>query len=510
MTKTNADHIQTTEHLLKDFLDFTRCFYLERTGRRFDLSYPDGRESHYLTIIDALVRVINGDCKRLIINVPPRYGKTELLINFTAWAMARHPDSNFIYVSYSHSLSRKQTATIKQIIDLPMYRHLFGIKIRDDVSAKDNFETTNGGSVYAAGAGGSITGRGAGINGSANFGGCIIIDDILKPDEACSDNIRQGINDWFYNTLQSRINSPITPIIFIGQRLHENDLAAKLIETGEWETVIIPALDEVGNALHPKMHNLATLKKMQQSMPYEFAAQYQQNPQPAGGGIYKPEWFVIHEHEPNMMATFITCDTAETDKDYNDATVFSFWGVYRIQHRDIVTDITAIHCIDCVEIRIEPRELESEFLDFYAKCMRHKVKPSIIGIEKKSTGVTLSSLISRYQGLQVINIDRTRLSGSKTARFLEAQPYVASKRVSLLQDAHHTAKFIEHMRKITANNSHRFDDVCDTMYDAIKLALIDNIIVRSRESKPDYAQVAKSMSSGLSRLNRVLGDAHRK
>lgn len=839
MSKNNNDHVQVAEHLLKNFLDFTRCFYLERTGRKFELSYPDGRESHYLTIINALVKVINGECKRLIINVPPRYGKaidintpiitdhgwkeayqinigdrilgssgwttvtgvfpqgilkakevffsdgqsiicndkhlwsvcdrytpkyktlttkeiedslyeadgrknwriplidgqfrvreyfeieglekqtfidpyllgcwlgdghmhsasittmdkeivkafesknyemkphkhhnsgkaityqilngfqkeldrrcligckwippeclmnwhfedrlallqglmdtngtcgnngqvsftntnkdiidgvkfivnslggtykiytrkcgtqtlnirlpdeidpfrlerkqqyvsssmrcsprrfietiidveeremicfsvdaedklfavgkglilthnTELLINFTSWAMARHPDSNFIYVSYSHSLSRKQTATIKQIIDLPMYRYLFGVNIRDDVSAKDNFETTHGGSVYAAGAGGSITGRGAGINGSRGFGGCIIIDDILKPDEACSDTVREGINNWFYNTLQSRVNSPATPIIFIGQRLHEDDLASKLIETGEWESVIIPALDVAGNPLHPLMHSLSMLKKMQDTMPYEFAAQYQQNPQPAGGGIYKKEWFVLHENEPNILATFITCDTAETDKDYNDATVFSFWGLYRVQHGDILTDITALHCIDCVEIRIEPRELESEFLAFYAACMRYKIKPNIIGIEKKSTGVTLSSLISKYQGLQVINIERTKLSGSKTARFLEAQPYVAARRISLLENAKHTYKFIEHMRKITANNSHRFDDICDTMYDAIKMALIDNIIFRYKESKPDYAQIAKSMNTGSLRLNRVLSNAHKK
>ena len=230
-------------------LDFTQVFFKLRTGRLFELSQPDGRESHYITIIRELVKVARGETKRLIINVPPRYGKTELLIHFVAWTMSINPDSNYIYVSYSHSLAKKQTQTIRSFMQMPHYRKIFGVELRDDTSAKDNFETKQGGSVYAAGAGGTITGRGAGIKSHDGFGGCIVIDDIHKPDEVSSDTIREGINDWYYNTLQSRINSPNTPVIFIGQRLHEDDLAAHLINSGEWKTLIIPAIDPAGNAL---------------------------------------------------------------------------------------------------------------------------------------------------------------------------------------------------------------------------------------------------------------------
>ncbi len=92
-----------------DLLLFTRTFFQVRTGRKFDLSQPPGRESHYVTIARALERVIQGKSKRLIINVPPRYGKTEMVIHFITWAMARFPNSNFLYVSYSLSLAKKQT-----------------------------------------------------------------------------------------------------------------------------------------------------------------------------------------------------------------------------------------------------------------------------------------------------------------------------------------------------------------------------------------------------------------
>src|SRR5258708_14292300 len=197
--------------LLGSLLLFTRVFYKIRTGRDFELSKPEGRESHFITIARNLTQVFYGEILKNIIKIPPRYGKTELLIHFVAWCLAHYPDCNFIYTSYAHSLAKKQTQTVREIISLPAYRKLFGVTISESSSDLDNFETDQGGSVYAVGAGGTITGRGAGIKGVKRFGGAFLIDDIHKPDEAQSDTIREGINEWFYNTAQSRINSPITP-----------------------------------------------------------------------------------------------------------------------------------------------------------------------------------------------------------------------------------------------------------------------------------------------------------
>ena len=492
-----------TRRLVNSLLHFTKVFYLLRTGRKFEISLPPGRESHFIEICRELEGVFDGKCNRLIINVPPRYGKTELLIHFVAWAMAQYPDSNFLYISYAHSLAKKQTQTIKSIIEMKEYRDIFNIQMKGDTSAKDNFETMQNGSVYAAGAGGSITGRGAGINSCNRFGGAIVIDDIHKPDEVTSDTIREGINEWYYNTLQSRINSPGTPIIFIGQRLHEDDLAANLIKSGEWKTLIIPAIDVAGNPLHPTMHDIHALKKMQENSPYIFASQYQQDPQPAGGGIFKPEWFKCHDIEPNILSTFITVDSAETDKSWNDATVFSLWGLYKVKANDIETDKYAIHWMDCWELRIEPKDLHNSFLNFYANACKHTVKPTLAAIEKKSSGVTLLSVLSNFQGMQILNIERTKASGDKTSRYLEAQSYVSQGLVSLPSYGEHTKMCIEHMRKITANNSHRWDDIADTMYDAIKIALIDKtIIVRSGEKK-DHAAIAKNLMSGFRQVDRL-------
>jgi predicted phage terminase large subunit-like protein len=490
------------DRLSRSLLAFTQDFYYLRTGRKFELSEPDGRESHYITICKALIRVMKGETTRLIINVPPRYGKTELVIHFIAWALAQFADSNFLYVSYSLGLAKKQTKTIKQIIGSSEFRDIFDVKISDETSAQGNFETTKGGTVYAAGADGEITGRGAGIKGCDRFGGCIVIDDIHKPSEVASDTIRTSVNEWYFNTLRSRLNDPArTPIIFIGQRLHEDDLAGNLIKSGEWETIVIPALDTNNNPLHPGMHDLKALQKMQETHPYVFSSQYQQDPLPAGGGIFKPDWFFLTEEEPDIITTFITADTAETDKSYNDATVFSFFGIYRIKQGEYETDLLGLHWIDCVELRIEPKDLEDEFLAFYGSCMRYKVKPRLAAIEKKSTGTTLISVLKNVRGLQVFDVERTKASGNKTTRFLEIQPYIANKQISIAKDGKHTQRVLEHMRKITANDSHRFDDIADTLYDGIKLGIIDNIVMSfNPQRSQDDERVARTIMGSFTKI----------
>jgi len=470
-------------HLLGSFMTFTRTFFELRTGREFQISNPIGRESHFITIAKALKRVFNGECKRLIINVPPRYGKSELMLNFVAWSLANYPDSNFIYTSYAQSLAALQTQTIRDIMSMSYYKAMFGVEVDPDAKARDDFRTNYGGRVFAAGAGGPITGRGAGIKGVNRFGGCIIIDDAHKPEEVSSDTIREKVNEWFYNTLQSRTNDNTTPIIAIGQMLHEDDLLANLRKVVDdngkpiWEVICLPALDGAYNALYPEMHTKEALIEMKRISPYVFASQYQQNPLPAGGGIFQKDWFVELDTEPKILSTFITVDTAETDKTYNDATVFSFWGIYKIDFRGIDSGLYGLHWLDCKEIRVEPKDLENEFYDFYTTCMRYKVRPSTAAIEKKSTGVTLCSSLSKVPGLRILDVERTKAGGSKTARFLECQPYVAAKRITLPKGARHAEMCSLHCSKITANDTHRHDDIADTMQTAIQCALIEGTLL---------------------------------
>jgi predicted phage terminase large subunit-like protein len=305
-------------------------------------------------------------------------------------------------------------------------------------------------------------------------------DDMHKPDEVHSDLVRESVITNFRETIQQRPRGINVPIVFIGQRLHEQDLPAYFIagEDGyEWDKVILKSLDDAGNALYPEAFPKEMLLIRQEKDRYVFAAQHQQDPQPAGGGLYMPEDFPLLAEEPEFSMTFITADTAETEDPRNDATVFSFWGLYNIETQGRKTGIMGLHWLACREMRVEPKRLENEFLDFWQDCARHKQPPMVAFIEKKSTGVTLLSILKGMRGLKVREIERTRKSGSKSQRFIDIQPYVASKQVSLPAHGVHTEMCVNHMKRITNNDSHAHDDIADTCADAVRIALIDLMLI---------------------------------
>ena len=268
-----------------DFYAFTRWMFRQQRG------YAWQHARHHQIICDALTRVHQGEIKRLIVNVPPRYSKTVLLNNFIAWTLGHAPDSEFILTSYSAQLATNNSWQIREMVQQPEYHAIFGgVHLRGDSAAKHEWRTTAGGIVYAAGSGGSITGYGAGKHRDG-FAGALILDDPHKADEARSDVMRRNVIDWFQNTLESRKNSPETPIILIMQRLHEDDLSGWLLDGGngeEWEHVCLPAIQEDGTALWPEKHDIETLRRMEQAAPYVFAGQYMQRPAPLDGGVFKP------------------------------------------------------------------------------------------------------------------------------------------------------------------------------------------------------------------------------
>lgn len=284
-----------------DLYTFSRWMFRQRKG------FPWREARHHALICDALMRVFRGECKRLVINVPPRYSKTELaVVNFIAWCFGKVPDSEFIHASYSGVLAGNNSANVRELVQHEGYAAIFP-ETRTSSEARAHWTTTRGGVMYAAGAGGTITGFGAGKHRDG-FGGAIVLDDPHKADEANSDVIRQGVIDWFQNTLESRKNGPDTPIIIIMQRLHENDLAGWLLGeapgvkpggNGEvWEHLCLSAFNDDGTALWPEKHTVADLVRMETAAPYMFAGQYRQRPAPPSGGVIKADLIAIVEAVP--------------------------------------------------------------------------------------------------------------------------------------------------------------------------------------------------------------------
>jgi predicted phage terminase large subunit-like protein len=499
--------------LLSNFLLFNRFIFKERTGRDFIMSQPVSNVSHFVEIARGLEDVFFGRERFLLINCPPGWSKSELVKNFIAWCYGWYPDSNHLYISFAHELASSHTHVIKQTMMLPIYKRIFPhVEISRETSAKDFFKTTAGGAVAAFGSSGPVTGRDAGLPGLSRYSGGVFVDDIHKPDEVHSDVIREKVKRNFIETIAPRCRGFNVPIVVIGQRLHQDDLFTYLLngeDGNKWKHINIKAIDDAGNARYPEVMPRETLITMKQFKPYVFASQYQQDPIPAGGGLFKDDYFPLLEHCPDILHTFITVDTSETEKEWNDKTVFSFWGLYQIKHKnEPVPDLFALHWLDCRQLQIEPKDLEAEFLDFWSSCMTFKVKPQCAIIEKKSTGVTLVSVLKNVQGIKVIGIDRTSKSGSKTQRFIDMQQFIAAKQVSLPMFAKHTKMCLEHMTDITANNTHRFDDIADTCYDAVNAAFIDKIILHQVKEKVDYNQIAQSMMQGQHQIDFLRKKAH--
>lgn len=310
--------IDQIAHLRADFLAFVEYMFKARKG------YPMMRAEHQDLICEALERVVIGKTKRLIINIPPRSGKTELaVISFMAWCMGNWPHSQFIHASYSKRLATTNTYAVRSIMQHEAYAAAFGdIGLAGDSKAKDEFRTDAGGIVYATGADGSITGYGAGGMGDT-FAGAIIIDDPHKAGEALSDVMRANVIDWFGTTMESRKNSPDTPIIVIMQRLHEQDLTGFLLDGGngeEWELLKIPALNEDGESFWPRQFPVDMLERIEQNNPYVYAGQYLQEPSPKAGGDFKPDNIELIDALPVGLNFIRGWDFAGTVKKHSDYT----------------------------------------------------------------------------------------------------------------------------------------------------------------------------------------------
>ena len=261
---------------------------------------------HIRAICQALEDVFHGRTRRLIITVPPRHLKSICTsVGFCAWALGLDPSLKIITSSYGGRLSVELGHQFRTVVSSPWYRGLFrNMQIDRRANRISEIKTTNGGGRFACARGGSVTGFGADI---------LIVDDLLKADEARSETERQNAVDFFQGSLLSRLDDKQTGrVIVIQQRLHEADLAGELMMAGTYRQLNLPSIAEepgefdigfgdryyrkVGDILFPAREPMAVLDELRREMgPQKFGAQYQQNPVPDGDGLIRWEWFPTYE-----------------------------------------------------------------------------------------------------------------------------------------------------------------------------------------------------------------------
>lgn len=401
-------------------LFFARYIYKENHNRKFSIA------PHFIEISQTLERVANGEITRLIINIPPRYGKTELAIKiFISWCLSKWQHSKFIHLSYSDTLALDNSSQTKDYIQSDAYQKLWPMSLKKDAQSKSKWFNEYGGGVYATSTGGAITGFGAGLTKSKEFGGAIIIDDPHKPDDIRSEIKRKAVSDRYNHTIRNRINSENTPIIVIMQRLHEDDLSGFLLDGGsgeKWHHLCIPAIDSDNNALWPEKHTFEELENIRQANAYNFAGQYMQRPAPEEGGEWKKNWFGIIDVKdvPDKLQWRCYVDGAYTKDTQNDPTGIMIAG----------SDSKDLYILSSIDKYLEMPEL----IKFLPKHISSALfTPTLTKVEPKASGKSIVQLIRHSTKLNIAEIKGKLISMSKIERARVASPFIEGGRVFLVR-----------------------------------------------------------------------------
>lgn len=408
-------------------LFFARYIYKESHNRKFIQS------EHFTKIAETLERVYNGEVNRLIINMPPRYGKTELAIKiFISWCLAKQPASKFIHLSYSDALALDNSAQTKEYIQSESYQGIWPMELKKDAQSKSKWFNEFGGGMYSTASGGAITGFGAGVDGVKGFSGAIIIDDPLKPDDAFSEIKRNAVNNRYNNTIRSRTNNRETPIIVIMQRLHEDDMSGFLLDGGsgeEWEHLCMPAINEDNTTLWEQKHTFNELESIRQADRYMFSGQYMQEPAPDEGGEWRKDWFEVIDRNDvplNTLKWELIIDGAYTKNTSNDPTGYQVGAKYG---NDYII-------LSSVDKYLELPELLKD-IPIYIDSL--PVEIGLILIEPKASGKSLKQMIGAKTKYNVTEIKTDFVNSSKIENVRACSNYIEGGRVKLIRGSWNAA-----------------------------------------------------------------------
>jgi predicted phage terminase large subunit-like protein len=303
-------------------------------------------------VAEHLQAVVDGEIRRLIINIPPRMGKSSITsVALPAWTWAQReasptcgPGVQFLHASYANQLSLRDSVKCRRLIESSWYQERWGdrFSLNSDQNTKSRFSNDKGGERLITSIGAAVTGEGGSI---------IVVDDPNAANEAFSEATIQTTIDWWDGTMSTRLNDPKTgAYIIIQQRLAEDDLTGHILskDVGEWTHLCLPmryeperALvtgigwkdprSEPGELLWPERFGEDETNLLERQLgPYAAAGQLQQRPEPAGGGVIKRDWWVLWEEQvfPPMDYIVASLDTAYTTKTMNDMSAITIWGVF--------------------------------------------------------------------------------------------------------------------------------------------------------------------------------------
>lgn len=440
---------------------------------------------HHARMAEAFERVARGECKRLIINMPPRHTKSEFASYLLpAWFLGKYPGKKVIQTSHTAELAVGFGRKVRNLVDSEAYKKIFPeLALQADSKAAGRWNTSKGGDYFAIGVGGAVTGKGADI---------LIIDDPHSEQEAALAQVNPEIYDKVYEWYTSGPRQRLQPggsIVIVMTRWSLRDLTGQVIKSSasrggdEWEVIEFPAILPSGNPLWPEFWSIDELEKLHTELPNgKWMAQYQQQPTSDSSAIVKREWWKIWPHERPPQCDYIlqTWDTAFEKNNRADYSACTTWGIFYNDEDDGQANIILLNAF---KERMEWIELKKTAFEHYKDW-----EPDNILIEKKATG---APLIYEFRAMGIPAMEFSPGKGQdKISRLNAVSDLIASGKVWVPE----TRWAEELVDEIASFPSGEHDDLVD----ATTLALArfrQGGFIRLPSDEPDEPKFFKSQRS---------------
>jgi predicted phage terminase large subunit-like protein len=416
--------------------------------------------AHHKKMAAAFERVARGECKRLIINMPPRHTKSEFASYLLpAWFLGNYPDKKVIQTSHTAELAVGFGRKVRNLVDSDVYKDIFpGVALQSDSKAAGRWATNKGGDYFAIGVGGAVTGKGADL---------LIIDDPHSEQEATLAETNAEVYDKTYEWYTSGPRQRLQPggaIVVVMTRWSKKDLTGQVLKSAaqrsgeEWEVIEFPALLPSGRPLWPEFWSLKELQALKSELPNgKWMAQYMQQPTSDVSAIIKREWWKIWEDDDPPPCEFLiqSWDTAFLKTERSDYSACTTWGVF-YKPDDTGLNQANIILLNAIKKRMEFPELKKRAYDEYKEW-----DPDALIIEAKASGAPLVFEL-RAMGIPVQEYTPSR-GNDKIARLNSVADIFASGLV-WVPNTHWAEELVE---EVASFPSGEHDDLVDSTSQAL-------------------------------------------
>lgn len=457
--------------------------FVEQAWSTMEPGIPFVPSWHIKIICEHLEAITSGEIRRLLINIPPRHSKSTIVsVAFPCWEWIKSPQEKYLCASYSGNLATRDNLKARRLVTSPWYQERWGevIKLTGDQNAKQRFENDKMGYRIATSVGGTATGEG---------GSRLILDDAISTTDAQSDAVRGSTLEWLDMAWSTRLNNPKRDaMIEVAQRSHEMDPSGHRLKQGGWEHVCIPAeydgirrstsvfvegydpRTNIGSLICPERFGPAEIALLKRSLgEYGTAGQLQQQPAPVGGGILKTKHFQFWPQGrelPAMDLVVQSYDTAFEEKEQNDPSACTVWGVFEEKGRRCALLLDAwADQLSYPNLRAKAVE---EWHSVYGKTkVRKGRKADVALIEKKASGQSL------LQDLRAANVPVVPYlpQGGKVPRAHQAAPILELDCIYIPESSKEPGAFVTWARDFVEQCSKfpnaEHDDYVDTFTQAM-------------------------------------------